>query len=91
MQAKALLFNRALILVLCFCTSGIYANSGTNSSEEQSNNFYNYECNADTFTLQLNSLSTIWTLIDVLLISIACSIFLMYMCFNKFVNTMTTT
>ncbi|BBB06505.1 glycoprotein N [Rhinolophus gammaherpesvirus 1] len=64
--------------------------TSTASNDSTTVDFYSFTCNADTYALQLNSVSTIWTLIDVLIISVACSIYLMYMCFNKFVNTMAT-
>lgn len=57
--------------------------------KEQQSSFYSYECNADTYTPNLSSFSTIWALLNVLVIIISSIVYLMYLCFNKFVDTMT--
>lgn len=51
--------------------------------------FYDYSCNANTYTPSLTSFSSIWALLNTLVIIIATVIFLMYVCFNKFVNALT--
>nr|BEG23048.1 glycoprotein N [Macronycteris gammaherpesvirus 1] len=83
MQSQSFLFNSALVLLLNIGFA-ICANEADNNTS----NFYSYSCNADTYELQLTSFSTVWTLLDVLVVSLACAIYLMYLCFNKFVNTM---
>lgn len=57
--------------------------------KEQQTDFYSYECNADTYAPNLSSFSTIWALLNVLVIIISFIVYLMYLCFNKFVDTMT--
>lgn len=47
--------------------------------------FYDYSCSANTFTPTLSSFSSIWALLNALVIVAATIIFLMYVCFNKFV------
>ncbi|ALE14767.1 ORF53 [Felid gammaherpesvirus 1] len=51
--------------------------------------FYDYSCNSDTYTLELTSFSSIWAIINMVVILISTIIYLIYICFNKFVNTMT--
>lgn len=55
----------------------------------QQNGFYSYDCNADTYAPNLSSFSTIWALLNVLVVIISSIVYLMYLCFNKFVDTMT--
>ncbi|AAK38256.1 ORF47 [callitrichine gammaherpesvirus 3] len=50
--------------------------------------FYSYMCNADTFSPSLTSVSSIWAMMSVTLVIIASTLYLMYVCFNKFVTTM---
>lgn len=50
--------------------------------------FYDYECNADTYDISLTSFSSIWALINVLLVIVASVLYMIYMCFSRFVNTM---
>lgn len=51
--------------------------------------FYSFDCNADTYAPNLSSFSTIWALLNVLVVIISFIVYLMYLCFNKFVDTMT--
>lgn len=52
--------------------------------------FYSYQCNADTFSPSLTSFASIWALLTLVLVIVASAIYLMYVCFNKFVNTLLT-
>nr|UTK45529.1 envelope glycoprotein N [Equid gammaherpesvirus 5]UTK45608.1 envelope glycoprotein N [Equid gammaherpesvirus 5]UTK45687.1 envelope glycoprotein N [Equid gammaherpesvirus 5]UTK45766.1 envelope glycoprotein N [Equid gammaherpesvirus 5] len=78
-------------LFICACMLALVdrvtcSNNGTATFE--SVKFYSYDCSADTYAPKLTSFSTVWTLLNVLVMTIACVIYLIYMCFNKFVNTM---
>ncbi|UTM04517.1 envelope glycoprotein N [Equid gammaherpesvirus 2] len=86
--------GRGVLLLICLClmdyvSQVICKDNSTTPSESKT--FYSYACNADTYAPQLASFSTIWTLLNVLVMTIACVIYLIYMCFNKFVATMTNT
>ncbi|AAX58089.1 ORF53 [Ovine gammaherpesvirus 2] len=50
--------------------------------------FYSYSCNADTFVLRLNSFSSVWALINVFVVLISAVVYMTYVCFTKFVNTL---
>ncbi|UTM04360.1 envelope glycoprotein N [Equid gammaherpesvirus 2] len=85
--------GRGVLLLICLCLMDdfcqVICKNSTTPSESKT--FYSYDCNADTYAPQLASFSTIWTLLNVLVMTIACVIYLIYMCFNKFVATMTNT
>ncbi|ARW78115.1 envelope glycoprotein N [Common bottlenose dolphin gammaherpesvirus 1 strain Sarasota] len=51
-------------------------------------NFYDFKCNADTYTPALGSFSSIWALFNTLVVIVATVIFLLFVCFNKFVSAM---
>ncbi|AIB03208.1 ORF53 [Bovine gammaherpesvirus 6] len=57
-------------------------------NDQEGANFYKYSCNADTYPLKLTSFSSIWALVNVLVVVISTVIYMMYHCFNKFVNTL---
>ncbi|ATA58283.1 UL73 viral envelope glycoprotein [Eptesicus fuscus gammaherpesvirus] len=50
-------------------------------------NFYDYSCTADTYEMSFSSFSSVWAFLNVAIILIATVLFLVYMCFNKFVDT----
>lgn len=58
---------------------------GKNVSAADLGDFYDYSCSAYTFAPSLSSFSTIWALLNAMVIVVATIIFLMYVCFNKFV------
>lgn len=58
---------------------------GKNVTEADLGDFYDYSCSANTFAPSLSSFSTIWALLNAMVIVAATIIFLMYVCFNKFV------
>ncbi|AJE29700.1 ORF53 [macacine gammaherpesvirus 12] len=49
--------------------------------------FYDYDCSADTYQPMLSSFSSIWAVINSVLVAIATFLYLTYMCFFKFVET----
>ncbi|AMA67409.1 envelope glycoprotein N [Vespertilionid gammaherpesvirus 1] len=89
MKAQASLFIVGLVTLMSL-VSVINCSVGTSPATSNSNNFYDFSCNADTYTPTWTSFATIWTLINVFVISISCIVYLMFMCFSKFVNAMTT-
>ncbi|AIA62090.1 orf53 [Alcelaphine gammaherpesvirus 2] len=50
--------------------------------------FYSFSCNADTYLLRLNSFSSIWALINVFVVLVSTVVFMTYLCFTKFVDTL---
>ncbi|UTM04833.1 envelope glycoprotein N [Equid gammaherpesvirus 2] len=86
--------GRWVVLLICLCLMDDVSQvvcSQNSTTVSKFPTFYSYDCNADTYAPQLTSFSTIWTLLNVLVMTIACVIYLIYMCFNKFVATMTNT
>ncbi|AAD21379.1 unknown [Macaca mulatta rhadinovirus 17577] len=49
--------------------------------------FYDYDCSADTYQPVLSSFSSIWAVINSVLVAVATFLYLTYMCFFKFVET----
>ncbi|QCF48499.1 UNVERIFIED_ASMBLY: envelope glycoprotein N [human gammaherpesvirus 4] len=91
-KAVPLLFLAATWLLAGVLPAG--ASSPTNAAAasltEAQDQFYSYTCNADTFSPSLTSFASIWALLTLVLVIIASAIYLMYVCFNKFVNTLLT-
>ncbi len=91
-KAVPLLFLAATWLLTGVLPAG--ASSPTNAAAasltEAQDQFYSYTCNADTFSPSLTSFASIWALLTLVLVIIASAIYLMYVCFNKFVNTLLT-
>lgn len=98
-MSAVLLFKRALVALclLVALTSLLTPVAGEDSTdpppdlEKNVTNvdlaaFYDYSCSANTFTPTLSSFSSIWALLNALVIVAATIIFLMYVCFNKFVT-----
>ncbi|AGY30735.1 ORF53 [Retroperitoneal fibromatosis-associated herpesvirus] len=48
--------------------------------------FYDSDCTADAFSPTLTSFSSIWALVNVLIVLIATFFYLVYLCFFKFVD-----
>lgn len=66
-------------------TTGSGLNLATNGPS-----FYSPECVADMYTPQMATFASIWALLNFILVIISSCIYLMYTCFNKFVNAMIT-
>lgn len=85
-----------LFLAVAWLLAGVLAVEGSAPTPapappvEASDQFYSYTCNADTFSPSLTSFASIWALLTLVLVIIASAIYLMYVCFNKFVNTLLT-
>ncbi|AJG42979.1 hypothetical protein KM481_gp49 [Harp seal herpesvirus] len=50
--------------------------------------FYDYSCNADTYKIELTSFSSIWALLNVVIVLFTTILYLIYICFTRFVTTM---
>lgn len=51
--------------------------------------FYNYSCNANTFNPSFSSFSSIWALLNAMIVLVTTVVYLMYLCFNKFLTAVT--
>lgn len=52
--------------------------------------FYSSACSADTFQITLRSFATIWTVLDLVVLFVSAVVFVMYLCFHRFVTRVVT-
>ncbi|ADW24394.1 hypothetical protein RHVP.53 [Cricetid gammaherpesvirus 2] len=74
-----------LVFVLCF-TCCVTTNTTVGNS---SPGFYDKNCNADTFSPSFKSVSSVLAIINGSVVTAASGIYLMYVCFSRFLTTMT--
>lgn len=55
----------------------------------QVDDFYNYSCNANTFNPSFSSFSSIWAMLNAMVVLVTTVVYLMYLCFNKFLVAVT--
>ncbi|BAV17906.1 ORF53 [Human gammaherpesvirus 8] len=67
-------------------TAGLSARPSPGPTSVTTPGFYDVACSADSFSPSLSSFSSVWALINALLVVLATFFYLVYLCFFKFVD-----